>query len=163
MRIFHFIRNRNKREVCAWNIQWCRSNCIVNQHLFRDYVRIPSSAEEKGWVCGHGKSGNLIQPIFRRRETRRNDRQSRRIRSREQKWVHRFEYRNCSEKATEAVWRRKRKEKEGYMWAKRTDIKRKLEQKMTVVIYRHKFAIRRVFFGLRAKKGTKKGEEDCDS
>lgn len=47
-------------------------------------------------------------------------------------------------------------EKKRDMRAKRTDIKRKLEQKMTVVIYRHKFAIRRVFFGLRAKKNKER-------
>lgn len=106
----YLIRNRNKGEL--WEM--CRNNRIVNPHLFRDYVRILSSIREKGWVCGCGKSGNLIRPIFRRHETRRNDRQSRRrIRSREQKWVHRFEYRNCIEKkATVAVWRRKRKEKD---------------------------------------------------
>lgn len=120
-KIFHFIINC-KKKLCAWNVQWCRSNRIVGQHLFRDHIRILSCIEKRvrfavvetqkisfGWYSGDAK-------------TQRNDRQSRgRIRSREQKWIHRFEYRTCSEKAATAIWhgeenreKRKRRERRGY-------------------------------------------------
>jgi hypothetical protein len=124
--------------------------------------------------CGLRPCGKLREShstIFRQRETQREERLgtiSERIRSRDQKCIARFEYGNraANKFATGFARRRRLRRRRGSFLlplAWKRLMKRELERKTTVVIYRHKSAIHRVSLRSERAKLRTKREGDCDS